>query len=96
MNKKQYKEFLDDICDGHDCILKEFIISAHPSPRLLMQLKCVERYKKLKENVDCVELTMSEAMTEWVTTGKAKIFADVYNENKKYLDIYKEVMNYGK
>ena len=98
MNKRQYKELLNDICDedcpsDHECILKEFLISAHPSPRLLVQLKCVDRYKKLCENLDCKEMSWAEAMDLWVKNNRAKKFAEVYTEDKKYLDIYKEVMN---
>ena len=97
MNKKQYKDLLGDICDedcpsDHGCILKEFLISAHPSPRLLVQLKCMDRYKKLCENLDCKPMTWADAMEKWVENGRAKRFGEVYDENKKYLDIYREVM----
>jgi len=98
VKKQQYKELLNDICSedcpsDHTCILKEFLVSAHPSPRLLVQLKCVDRYKKLCENLDCTEMSWAEAMDLWVKNGRARKFAEVYDENKKYLDIYKEVMN---
>ncbi len=96
MNKPQYKELLNDICDencnNEECILKQFLVSAHPSPRLLIQLKCVDRYKRLCENLDCKKMTWAEAMERWVKNGRAIKFAEAYDENKKYLDIYKEVM----
>jgi hypothetical protein len=37
-------------------------------------------------------MTWGEAVELWATSGKAKKFAEVYDENKKYLEIYKEVM----
>lgn len=97
MKTKQYKELLNDICaedcpSDHECILKEFLVSAHPSPRLLVQLRCVQRYKKLVENLDCKEMTWAEAMDLWIENKRAEKFAKVYDENKKYMEIYKLVM----
>lgn len=98
MNKKEYRALLDDICTedcpaDHECILKEFLVSSHPSPRLLIQLKCIDRYKKLCENIDCKKMPWSDAMERWVKSGKAKKFAEVYKEDKSYLEIYKQVMD---
>lgn len=97
MDKKHYSDLLGDICDedcpsDHVCILKQFLISSHPSPRLLIQLKCVDRYKRLCEKLEHIEMTWAEAMERWVKNGRSAKFAQVYDEDKKYLDIYKEVM----
>jgi len=96
MDKKKYKELLDDICQeencNKNCILKEILVNLHTNPRLLIQLRCVGRFKKLQENIKCNEMSWTEAMNEWVSSGKAKKFNEVYEEDKKYLDIYKQVM----
>ena len=85
-DKKQYKAFLDDICHeyckpDHYCILKEFLISSHPSPRLLMQFECIskKKYEWGKEFDRKVE--WSEAMDLWVEKGYAKKFGDMYDED---------------
>jgi len=92
---------LDSICSDYcseenDCVLKEFLVSAHPSPRLLMQMKCVERFKitLAKETGKKVkEIEWAEAMTEWVARGYAEKFASVYNEDiTRYDSIYKNIM----
>lgn len=93
----KYKEILEDICQEEECtnkncILKDILINLHTSPRLLMQLRCVGRFKKLQENIRCKEMSWAEVMTIWVETGKAERFSEVYAENKKYLEIYKDVM----
>jgi len=96
MDKKNYKDMLDDVCSddcsNEDCVLKEFLISSHPSPRLLIQLKCIQRFKNLQENVKCFSMSWAEAINEWVKSGKAKKFNEVYEEDRKYLSIYKEIM----
>ena len=100
MNKKQYKEMLDDVCsencsEDNDCILKQFLLSAHPSPRLLMQMKCVDKYKKKlakDRNKSPKKIEWGEAMEKWIEEGYAKKFADIYKEDLKYLDVYKKVM----
>ncbi|GAG05298.1 unnamed protein product [marine sediment metagenome] len=100
LNKREYREMLDDICDEYcseenDCVLKEFLVSAHPSPRLLMQMKCVERFRKniaKEQNKKHKEIEWSEAMAEWVLRGYAKKFADVYKEGEKYIATYKKVV----
>ena len=97
MNKKEYKELLNNICledcpSNHDCILKQFLVSAHPSPRLLIQLRCIQRYKSLCENLDCKKYSWGEAMEMWVSNGRAVKFARIYSEDKTYMQIYTEVM----
>ena len=97
MNKKQYKELLDAVCsedcDNDNCFLRQFILSSHPSPRLLVQLRCVARYKTLIENLDCEKMTWAEVMEKWVSNNRAAKFAKVYDEDKTYMQIYKEIMN---
>ena len=100
MNKKRYREMLDDVCsencsEDNDCILKEFLLSAHTSPRLLTQMKCVDRFKKIlakEQNKSYKKIEWSEAMEEWIERGHAKKFADTYKEGVKYLEVYKKVM----
>ena len=80
---------LDSICSDYcseenDCVLKEFLVSAHPSHRLLMQMKCVERFKITlanEMNKKVKEIGWAEAMTEWIARGYAEKFASLYNED---------------
>ena len=99
LDTKEYKNMLNDICSDYcseeNCILKEFLISAHTSPRLLMQMKCVEKFKKViatKNNKNIKDITWGEAMTVWIDEGYAKKFASLYSEQCKFRDIYKKTM----
>jgi hypothetical protein len=95
-SKKQYRELLEDIsceyCNQEYCILKEFLVESHPSPRLLVQMKCVEKFK-FERNKDSEEdMGWSEAMTLWAEEGYAKKFAKHYEEGVTFRKIYKQVM----
>jgi hypothetical protein len=90
LSKNQYSDMLDDICaedcpSGKYCILKMFLLSAHPDPRILIQMKCVEKHKD-------AEMSWGEAWTSWIEGGYSEKFAEVYDEGLSYTKIYKEIM----
>lgn len=95
LSKRQYEDMLDDICSencaSEHCILKAFLVSSHPDPRILIQMKCVEKYKKqlAKEHG---EISWKKAWVSWIENGYAEKFAEVYEEELTYSKIYKEVM----
>ena len=96
-NKKKYSEMLDDLCcdycDKSFCILKEFLISSHPSPRLLTQMKCVEKFRFEIGAKEDREISWSEGMELWVDSGKAKLFADFYDEDLAFRELYKKILD---
>ena len=52
-----------------------------------MSQKITLRRKKKDEKI-----SWNDAIELWVQSGKAKKFAEAYKEDKKYLEIYKEIM----
>jgi len=99
LDNKQYKRMLNDICSDYcaqeHCILKDFLTSAHTSPRILMQMKCAEKFKAViaKETGRKVkDIELSESMGRWVKDGYAVKFSEVYEEGVRYDTIYKRVM----
>jgi len=97
LDKKEYREILEDICDeycekGHYCILKEFMVSSHSSPRLLMQLKCIDKFKFEQSKSINKDLGWAKAMDLWVDEGYAEKFSCAYTEKKSFTKIYKETM----
>jgi len=97
MNKKKYKEFLDNLCEdycekSHYCLLKFFLLEAHTSPRMLMQMKVIEKFKYERSKALGKEVGWQEATELWVSEKKAERFAEVYDEEKTYLQVYKEIM----
>ena len=95
--KQQYRGLLDDICadycsPDHYCILKEFLVHSAPASRLLMQMKCVEKFKYERSQRAGREVAWAEAMQQWVDEGLANKFSQVYKEELKFRDLYKAVL----
>ena len=98
MDKNKYKSLINEIaddCPNKDgyCFLKELIIMSR-DPRTIVQIKCVEKYKFEKSKERGEDIGWQEAAQEWAETYGAK-FAKVYNEDKTFNQIYKEVLNNG-
>jgi len=98
MKNSAFRKFLYEICEDCDChnsnnpycTLIEFISdSNHSTPRFLMQLKCVEKFKYELHR----DMTWDDALSIWVNNGYAKIFSDKYNEDIKFKELYKSIMN---
>lgn len=97
LDKGEYAELLEDVCceyckPNHYCILKEFLISAHPSPRLILQLKCIDRYKFFESKREGKDIGWSEALERWVKNGHAKRFSEIYDEKIKVKQLYQQIM----
>ena len=97
-DKNEYRRLLDEI--GADycpncpyCIFKEFLISAHPSRRLLVQLKNVDRMKLLWSKDLGKDIGWEEAFKKWVEEGNAKKFASVYSDDKSEKHIFQEIIS---
>ena len=98
LDKREYRELLEDVCSEYCepkryCILKEFLVSSHTSPRLLMQLKCVDKLKFEESKKTGKDIGWTEALKIWVDDGYAKKFAEVYEENIKFSVLYKKIRN---
>jgi len=101
MTNKTYKGMINDLCDGCSnctgyCFLKEFVFESHPSPRLLIQCKCVEMFKyEIGEKVN-KDIGWSESFERWASEGYATLFDKYYSDEKSHKVIYKEIMNHAK
>jgi hypothetical protein len=72
-------------------ILKEFLKSSPPSPRLLLQLKAMDKFKyEVSKRLD-KDLGWTIIMGMWVEYGWAKKFADCYVEGIKFNVLYKKI-----
>jgi len=96
ISKREYAELLNELvcdqCDHEYCLLKELLLSMHPSERMLMQMKCIEKFKFEKSKEEDHDIGWSDAATRWVTEGHAKKFAILFNEEKKIRSLYNEIM----
>ena len=95
-DKSEYRRLLDEIGEEYCnkdryCIFKEFLIAAHPSRRLLVQLKCCDKAKFLWSKDGGQDLGWDETMKRWITDGHAKRFAEVYKEDMPPKEVFKLV-----
>ena len=97
MNKNKLKKLIDELiaeeCSHSDkyCILKEILLSAFKEPKVLFQIKCVEKFKFIKSEEAKEDIGWQKAWELWVSEGCAKKFSDLYNEEKSVSQLYKEI-----
>lgn len=96
-DKAEYRRLLEDIgsdyCKtGCYCIFKEFLIASHPSRRMLIQLKMVDRIKYEKSEKAGKDIGWDGAFKIWMDEKYADKFALVYADDKSPKDIYHALM----
>jgi len=96
VDKVEYRRLLEEIgedyCEkGHYCIFKEFLIEAHPSRRLLVQLKNCDQAKFLWSKDAGKDVGWDETLKRWISEGHAKKFAEVYKDELSAKEIFKLV-----
>ena len=96
-DKDEYRRLLDEIGEeyckrGTYCIFKEFLIAAHPSRRLLIQLKAVDRAKFIWSKNAEKDIGWTKAMELWVSEGYAASFAEAYSDTRSSNEIFKLAM----
>lgn len=93
VDKAEYRRLLDEVgedyCEhGRYCIFKEFLIEAHPSRRLLVQLKCVDKFKFERSKRADKDIGWTQAFKEWLEEGFAKTFCEAYSDERHFREIY--------
>jgi hypothetical protein len=90
--KRRYVELLDELvdekCKCEYCFLKRFLESLHPEPRILFQLKCIEKFKWEKSEAEKRDIGWNEAGMLWANEGWAKAFNKVYDEDLSISEVY--------
>ena len=97
VDKVEYRRLLDEIGEdycpaGAYCIFKEFLISFHPSRRLLVQLKAMDKFKFIKSKDASKDIGWETTMQMWIEEGHAKKFAEVYDDKKSVRDIFRQII----
>jgi len=98
LSKKEYRELIEEICcekckkDSY-CILKELIIHTIRDTRVIVQIKCIEKYKWEESERQNCDIGWDEAGKKWVDNGYATKFATIYKEKDSIDEIYKKVMS---
>lgn len=97
----EYRRLLDEIGEeyckkGTYCIFKEFLIAAHPSLRLLIQLKCCDKMKFVWSDEVGYNVGWQTTMERWVAEGYATFFAEAYSEGRSSKEVFKITMELSK
>ena len=75
-------------CSRSYCFFKTFLEKQHPSERLLIQLKCLEKMKWEESEKENHDIGLQEAGMRWCNDGWAKAFAQAYEEKENIEEIY--------
>ncbi len=79
LNHDEYEKLVDeissDICPGQGCLFKLIVTKLHPDPRLMLQLKCIDKFKSSK-----YLKSWEDAISSWISDGCAESFAIAYQE----------------
>ena len=98
LNKESYKNLLSELtcdhCHEDYCFLKKFMESLHPEPRVLIQLKCIEKLKWERSKLEDRDIGWNEAGLLWALEGWAKQFEKVFDETLSIAMIYKKTKEY--
>lgn len=100
IDKEEYRRLLDEIGEdychkGTYCIFKEFLVEAHPSRRLLYQLKAMDKAKYIWSKDTGIDVGWDVTMRRWVDEGWALKFAQSYADHKRFRDVFTELFGDG-
>jgi hypothetical protein len=91
-----HKQVLDEICEDctkEYCTLKELLLhDAKYNDRMVLQIKCVEKWKYEESVRQRKEVTWQDAWELWMDRGYAKKFSEVYKEDIHFKELYKLVI----
>jgi len=87
------EELVCDSCHSKYCFLKTFVESLHPEPIVLVQFKCIEKFKWEESERKDKEIEWNEAAFMWAENGYAASFRKVFDEDLTVREIYKRTMN---
>ncbi len=91
-NQKRFCELLEQLVEGKCncdyCFLKIYFETIHPDPRVLMQMKCVEKFKWEQSEKIGKDIGWEEACFLWVDLKWAAAFNKVFNEDLPISELY--------
>ena len=81
-DKEQYGKLLDELDDGcHEySFFRKYIESSHPDARVLIQIKCFEKFKWELSEEKGKELKFDDITKIWDDEGYATAFAQAFLE----------------
>jgi hypothetical protein len=68
------------------CTLLELEVASHRDPRMLIQFKCIEKYKYVLSEDAGHEIHLNEATERWIAEGFARKFGEIYKPTTSFND----------
>ena len=81
-------ELVPDDCPCSYCFLKFYLSHCQPDRRMLVQLKCIEKFKWDRSEQNGHNCGWESAVSSWVEQGYAEAFARCYSSLLHVDDIY--------
>lgn len=97
MDPNYYSQVLDQLsCDKccDYCFIKEILKSIKPSVDLLIQLKCIEKFKWEESERSKHDIGWNNACFLWAERGYASKFRSLYRKDIDLEELYSIIMNY--
>jgi len=95
ISKKKYCELLDELaaenCKCEYCFLKRFLQSLHPDPKILVEIKCIEKLKYELSSNEEHDVGWNGAGITWAKEGWAEIFREEFDEDLTVREIWAKV-----
>jgi hypothetical protein len=96
ISKKRFHDLIEELvcehCEQRYCFLKKLVESLHPDPRLLVQLKCIEKLKFEESDHEGKDIGWNEAGIRWSDQGYAKAFQKEFDEELTVKEVYERTM----
>lgn len=87
-----YHKLIDELlcadCKDEYCFLKVLLESLHIDGRVLIQLKCIEKFKYEESEKEGFDIGWNEAGMRWADLGYAEAFRNNYQEDLSFIKIY--------
>ncbi len=97
MEKNKLKKLIDELaadnCPNKDgyCFTKMLLLHLGQDPRAIVQIKCIDKYKYERSKEVGTDIGLDGAFNEWIKNGLAEKFSKLYDEDKTFTQLYKEI-----
>jgi hypothetical protein len=89
---QQLVEDLGCCPEGHYCTLKEILVRCPRDTRMLVLIKCLEKFKYERSKQERRDVNWNEALDLWIKEGRAEQFSRRFNKDLRIGELYSAVM----
>ena len=101
VDKVEYRRLLNEIGEDYCqpdkyCIFKELLMALHPSKRMLIQMKLIDKIKYERSKKAERDLGWEGALQVWIDEKMAEKFSSIYKEGMGHKAVYAEMFPISK